>query len=186
MIATLEYWLVKNGIYRSSLETGIYQQAALKFYEKIGYQSNSPFGSYKDDPLSVFKSKSLSSAELSMKAGQDPFYVVTFSSQLIEPSVKYQAVGDEMARLVREQHGFIGMNSIRNEDGSGFTASYWQNLEAISSWGQNFRHLEAQRLGRTEFYKKFRTFFARVEALFATSIQTIDPYVERIQRSLRN
>lgn len=165
IIAALEYWLSENGIYQSCLETGISQYAALKFYKKLGYRKIGPFGPYKEDPLSLFMGKNLSSTELIAREGDMPFYLVAFSSQLITLSSKYNEVGNEMDRLAREQDGFIGSNSVRNEEGFGFTASYWQNMEAISAWRKHPRHQEAQRLGRTEFYKSFRTSIARVEAL---------------------
>jgi putative acetyltransferase len=41
------------------LETGIKQDAALRLYERAGFDRCGPFGSYRDDPLSVFMEKSL-------------------------------------------------------------------------------------------------------------------------------
>jgi putative acetyltransferase len=41
------------------LETGIFQPAALRLYEKAGYHYRDPFGDYGLDPLSVFMEKSL-------------------------------------------------------------------------------------------------------------------------------
>ena len=59
ILKELEVWLRRNGIERSCLETGIHQPAALKFYERLGYEVCGPFGEYKPDPLSVFMSKEL-------------------------------------------------------------------------------------------------------------------------------
>jgi putative acetyltransferase len=41
------------------LETGPYQQGALGLYASMGYERRGPFGSYSDDPLSVFMQKAL-------------------------------------------------------------------------------------------------------------------------------
>lgn len=41
------------------LETGIHQHAAMRLYERAGFRRRGPFGSYRDDPLSVFMEKSL-------------------------------------------------------------------------------------------------------------------------------
>ncbi len=41
------------------LETGIYQTEAIGLYESYGFQRRSPFGEYKDDPLSVYFEKSI-------------------------------------------------------------------------------------------------------------------------------
>ena len=43
------------------LETGIKQDAALRLYEKAGFHRRGPFGSSRDDPLSVFMEKPLPS-----------------------------------------------------------------------------------------------------------------------------
>jgi putative acetyltransferase len=39
------------------LETGIHQQAAIRSYERMGFQRIPPFGEYKEDPLSRFYEK---------------------------------------------------------------------------------------------------------------------------------
>ena len=41
------------------LETGIKQEAAIRLYEAAGFCRRGPFGSYRDDPLSVFMEKPL-------------------------------------------------------------------------------------------------------------------------------
>jgi putative acetyltransferase len=41
------------------LETGIKQLAAIRLYEAAGFARRGPFGSYRDDPLSVFMEKLL-------------------------------------------------------------------------------------------------------------------------------
>jgi len=39
------------------LETGIYQTEAIGLYERYGFQRRSPFGEYRDDPMSVYFEK---------------------------------------------------------------------------------------------------------------------------------
>jgi putative acetyltransferase len=41
------------------LETGIKQDAAIQLYESAGFHRRGPFGSHRDDPLSVFMEKPL-------------------------------------------------------------------------------------------------------------------------------
>ena len=41
------------------LETGVHQDAAIQLYEAAGFRRRGPFGSYRDDPLSVFMEKPL-------------------------------------------------------------------------------------------------------------------------------
>ncbi|MGE0634501.1 MAG: GNAT family N-acetyltransferase [Pseudobdellovibrionaceae bacterium] len=68
IIGVLEKWLMENKIFLSQLETGIHQPAAIRFYQKLGYEMASPFGGYKPDPLSVFMTKDLTKGESAFKS----------------------------------------------------------------------------------------------------------------------
>lgn len=59
LLAELEAAAQARGCWRLKLETGPYQPEALGFYARSGYERRGPFGSYVDDPLSVFMQKSL-------------------------------------------------------------------------------------------------------------------------------
>lgn len=59
MMACLESEMVERGIGVVRLETGIYQEAAICLYERLGYRRIGPFGAYKEDPLSIFMEKRL-------------------------------------------------------------------------------------------------------------------------------
>jgi GNAT superfamily N-acetyltransferase len=48
-----------QGVPLLRLETGIHQYEAIGLYERMGFHRISPFGAYKEDPLSVFYEKSL-------------------------------------------------------------------------------------------------------------------------------
>jgi putative acetyltransferase len=41
-----------HGVTLLRLETGIYQKAAIRLYERLGFRRIPPFGSYTDDPVS--------------------------------------------------------------------------------------------------------------------------------------
>lgn len=57
ILRALEDFLVQAGISIARLETGIYQDAAIQLYTKLGYQPIPPFGDYQPDPLSIFMEK---------------------------------------------------------------------------------------------------------------------------------
>ena len=59
LMDALEQTARQEGFGEVRLETGIHQQAAIALYEKRGYEKIAPFGSYKEDPLSVFMGKKL-------------------------------------------------------------------------------------------------------------------------------
>ena len=50
----------EKGLTAIRLETGISQPEALGLYRAFGYREIGPFGSYKEDPLSLFMEKTLS------------------------------------------------------------------------------------------------------------------------------
>jgi putative acetyltransferase len=59
LLNALEEAALHRNITRISLETGIKQPEAIGLYRASGYQDCPPFGDYKDDPLSLFMTKSL-------------------------------------------------------------------------------------------------------------------------------
>jgi heme-degrading monooxygenase HmoA len=66
-----------------------------------------------------------------------------------------------MVELASEQPGFLGVESVRED--LGITVSYWESLEAIRNWKRNAEHLEAQRLGKEQWYSGFRVRIAKIE-----------------------
>ena len=70
-------------------------------------------------------------------------------------------MAEKMVTLAKQQPGFIGVESARNE--IGVTVSYWQSLEAISLWKQHTQHLIAQELGKNNWYKHYKVRICLVE-----------------------
>ena len=59
LMGALEEKAFQEGYPEARLETGIHQNEALRLYENLGYEKTRPFGSYQEDPLSVFMRKKL-------------------------------------------------------------------------------------------------------------------------------
>lgn len=59
MLTLLEGEAQQRGCTLFTLESGPYQPEALALYERQGYRRSGPFGSYADDPYSVFMQKQL-------------------------------------------------------------------------------------------------------------------------------
>ena len=89
-----------------------------------------------------------------------PYYAVIFCSHRNDGDNGYAGMAKRMAELAAEQPGFLGIESAR--EGLGITVSYWDSLESIANWKANAEHREAQRLGRTHWYKDFRVRVAKV------------------------
>lgn len=162
LIAALEYWLFKNGIYTSNLETGIHQHAAIKFYENHGYTRSRPFGAYREDPLSVFMTKDLSTTETVSRCDSDSTFIVAFSSQLPKKATTSTKVAVEMIRFAKKQDGILALNSVRNGDGRVFTASYWQNQNSASKWCENQNHAKAKKPVQEDFDSSIKLSFAQL------------------------
>ncbi len=69
----------------------------------------------------------------------------------------------KMVELAHEQPGFLGVESVRDENGFGITVSYWQTPEDISNWKKNSQHLEAQSMGAKQWYESFKVRICKVE-----------------------
>lgn len=91
-----------------------------------------------------------------------PYYAVIFTS-LLKTNDGYESMAERMVELAQKQNGFLGVESVRNQDGFGITVSYWQSLESISKWKQNAEHLEVQHLGKTKWYDHFKVRICKVE-----------------------
>lgn len=91
-----------------------------------------------------------------------PYYAVIFSSVRTEGDNGYEAMADRMVELARQQDGFLGVESTRNE--IGITVSYWRDLESIKKWKEHSEHQIARENGRKIWYKSFTTRIALVES----------------------
>ncbi|EHQ25443.1 antibiotic biosynthesis monooxygenase family protein [Mucilaginibacter paludis] len=92
---------------------------------------------------------------------EPPYYAVIFSSVKNHVADGYDEMAAEMDKLVRQQDGFLGVESARND--VGITVSYWSSLDAIRNWKANTQHLLAQKLGREEWYINYKVRICRIE-----------------------
>ena len=62
-----------------------------------------------------------------------PYFAVIFSSiRTQKDETGYQNTAEIMDRLARQQEGYLGIESARNE--LGITVSYWSSPDAIMKW----------------------------------------------------
>lgn len=61
LLAALESHALRNGVHTIQLETGIHQPEAIGLYRRSGFAERSSFGVYRQDPLSIFMEKRLTS-----------------------------------------------------------------------------------------------------------------------------
>ena len=93
-----------------------------------------------------------------------PYYAVVFSSQRnrADPE-EYAAAAARMLELASRQPGYLGVESVRGEDGFGITVSYWESEEAIRAWRAHAEHAEIRRHGRSHWYTHYELRVGRVE-----------------------
>ncbi len=90
-----------------------------------------------------------------------PYYAVIFTSTRTDGDNDYSLAADRMLELAKQQQGFLGVESARNE--VGITVSYWRDLESIKEWKNNAEHSAVREKGRSDWYKQFKTRIAKVE-----------------------
>ncbi len=90
-----------------------------------------------------------------------PYYAVIFTSIKSDFDEGYAEMAEKMEVLAKQQPGFLGVESARNE--IGITVSYWKDLESIKNWKQHLDHIDAQIQGRTKWYEKYTVRIALVE-----------------------
>ncbi|WP_299108763.1 antibiotic biosynthesis monooxygenase [uncultured Winogradskyella sp.] len=97
-----------------------------------------------------------------------PYYAVIFTSTQTETTTGYAEMANKMEILAKQQTGYIGMDSAKNE--VGITVSYWESLEAIKNWKANSQHLLAQQKGREQWYNWYNVRICKVEREYEFSL----------------
>lgn len=90
-----------------------------------------------------------------------PYYAVIFTSLRSDGDNGYSEMSEVIEALVKEQPGYIGMESARNE--VGITVCYWTDIDSIKAWSKNLVHMEAKQKGKTDWYKQYRVRISKVE-----------------------
>ena len=90
-----------------------------------------------------------------------PYYSVIFTSIRTEGDNGYSEMADKMLELAKQQEGFLGVESARDE--LGITVSYWKDLNSIKKWKENSEHQVAIEKGKKEWYKNYKVRVAKVE-----------------------
>jgi heme-degrading monooxygenase HmoA len=99
-----------------------------------------------------------------VKTPNPPYYAVIFTSIREDRDDGYSEKANEMLELASEQEGFLGMESARSE--LGISVSYWDSLDSIQKWSRNTQHVEAKEMGKSGFYKEFKTRICKVERAY--------------------
>jgi heme-degrading monooxygenase HmoA len=76
---------------------------------------------------------------------------------------KYEETSAKMVELAQKIPGFLGVESVRNENGFGNTTVYWKDKESIKAWRNHKKHKKAKKRGRAIWYEKYFLRIVKVE-----------------------
>lgn len=100
------------------------------------------------------------------KTPEPPYYAVIFSSQRSESDRGYDHMAKRMVELAATMPGFLGVESVRGDDGFGITVSYWRSEEDIRNWKMHTEHQVAQEAGKKVWYENYALRVAKVERAY--------------------
>lgn len=97
-------------------------------------------------------------------ATPEPPYIAVIFTNVYQATLNdgYAQTADAMVELAAKQDGYLGIESVRGEDGTGITVSYWRDEEAIIKWKAVGEHQAAQKAGMEKWYKAYTTRIATV------------------------
>ena len=100
---------------------------------------------------------------LNGKPPEKDYYAVIFASTKIENlGQDYYDLDNALMELAQKENGFLGWESVRNENQSIFI-SYWKTTDDINRWKINSTHLSAKaQVGK--WYKRYLSQICKVES----------------------
>lgn len=96
---------------------------------------------------------------------EPPYYAVIFTSRRTEAAdgEDYARMSARMVELAARQEGYLGIESVRDANGTGITVSYWRDEPSIRRWKAHVEHAEAQARGKIDWYPAYELRVAKVE-----------------------
>ena len=90
-----------------------------------------------------------------------PYYAVIFTNTKTTTDHGYAEMASAMEELAKQQPGYLGFESARDE--IGISVSYWESLEAIAKWKSHADHMIAQKRGIKDWYNWYKVRICLVE-----------------------
>lgn len=84
--------------------------------------------------------------------------VIVFRSRLrdgVDPS-PLGPIGARMYELASQMPGFISYKDFAAGDGEGVSIVEFESLDALLTWRNHPEHLEAQRIGREQYFAEYQ------------------------------
>ncbi len=107
------------------------------------------------------------------KTPAPPYYAVIFTANRTAEDKGYSKMAEHMEELAKQQPGFLGIESVENNDGFEITVSYWDSEESIRAWKVHMEHQVAQKQGRKLWYEHYEIRIAKVERAYNMQTSTL-------------
>ncbi len=86
---------------------------------------------------------------------QENMYAVIFRAEINELDASYCQMAAQMRELAINEYGCTEFTAL-TEGTQEIAISYWQSQEQIKKWKQNAKHIVAQELGLSKWYKSYQ------------------------------
>jgi heme-degrading monooxygenase HmoA len=86
----------------------------------------------------------------------------------------YDAAADAMVEAASRMDGYLGIDTMRGEDGIGITISWWRDDAAASAWRDDAEHARIRDRGRAFWYDWYRVIVATVDRAYGWTRPTGD------------
>ena len=88
--------------------------------------------------------------------------VVIFRARIKQFDEKYSKTASRMRELALQEFGCLAFHAL-TEGQDEIALSYWQNEQHVKAWRAHPEHLEAQRLGKSQWYESYSVEVAHIE-----------------------
>ena len=89
--------------------------------------------------------------------------VIFVSQRRADDSAGYATAAVAMDGLAARQPGYRGIDSVRDERGTGITVRYWADDAAALAWRDHPEHRAIREAGRGRWYDRYEVIVSRVE-----------------------
>lgn len=89
--------------------------------------------------------------------------VIFIAQRTTDDEAGYTEAANAMVELAALQHGYMGIDSVRDAAGLGITVSYWADEGAAQSWRDNPDHAAIRDMGRARWYSHYSLHVTAIE-----------------------
>ncbi len=88
--------------------------------------------------------------------------VIFIAQRNAEDDIGYHGASVAMVEEAARQPGYLGIDSVRGDDGFGITVSWWADEAAARGWRAHLEHRGIQARGRSDWYERYEVIVAEV------------------------